>query len=157
MQQFKDIKMEMNDQPNLDRLPPPPTKPLESECCGNGCSPCVFDIYENQMKKWISKCENLQNGKCLTTEECTSLESLNPENYTDVEVTEIFAETNTMKIFRFSWEKFPTFNVQLGQHVLIRQNGISRQYTILRICKTSKTFDILIKIYEQVPDALMVS
>ena len=30
----------------------PPSKPLESECCGNGCTPCIFDWYEQKLVTW---------------------------------------------------------------------------------------------------------
>lgn len=29
-----------------------PEKPSESDCCGSGCNPCVFDIYETLVKKY---------------------------------------------------------------------------------------------------------
>jgi Oxidoreductase-like protein, N-terminal len=37
------------------------TKPLEpgkDDCCGSGCVPCVFDAYEEKLKKyneWLTK------------------------------------------------------------------------------------------------------
>jgi hypothetical protein len=43
----------MNDRPPLSndalRDDPPPRAPVEpdlNECCGNGCDPCIFDLYE---------------------------------------------------------------------------------------------------------------
>lgn len=43
----------MNDTANADTtaLPddPPPRPPVEpdpGDCCGNGCDPCIFDLYE---------------------------------------------------------------------------------------------------------------
>ena len=33
-------------------LPEPPWEPLQSDCCGSGCSPCVFDIYHEDLAKW---------------------------------------------------------------------------------------------------------
>ncbi|XP_047319027.1 uncharacterized protein DDB_G0284459 [Impatiens glandulifera] len=29
--------------------PPPPEKPLPGDCCGNGCEPCVWDIYYEEL------------------------------------------------------------------------------------------------------------
>lgn len=29
-----------------------PEKPSESDCCGSGCNPCVFDVYETLVKKY---------------------------------------------------------------------------------------------------------
>ena len=45
--------LRMNDTPipndNQLRDDPPPTPPVEpdpGDCCGNGCDPCIFDLYE---------------------------------------------------------------------------------------------------------------
>jgi hypothetical protein len=32
--------------------PRPPDKPPEEECCGRGCSPCIFDYYDIAMERW---------------------------------------------------------------------------------------------------------
>uniref|UniRef100_R4G3M8 NADH-cytochrome b5 reductase n=1 Tax=Rhodnius prolixus TaxID=13249 RepID=R4G3M8_RHOPR len=29
-----------------------PEEPSQEDCCQNGCNPCVFDIYQNQLKLW---------------------------------------------------------------------------------------------------------
>jgi len=29
-----------------------PEKPLPTDCCGTGCSRCVYDIYVEQLKKY---------------------------------------------------------------------------------------------------------
>ena len=33
------------------RLPERPVEPDPSDCCGSGCTPCVFDIYEVDLKR----------------------------------------------------------------------------------------------------------
>ncbi|NIN61171.1 MAG: hypothetical protein GWO08_11835 [Gammaproteobacteria bacterium] len=33
-------------------LPPRPQKPLPSECCERGCEKCVFDYYEEALRRW---------------------------------------------------------------------------------------------------------
>jgi hypothetical protein len=33
-------------------LPPRPEPPDPSECCGNGCNPCVHDLYGEQLAEW---------------------------------------------------------------------------------------------------------
>lgn len=32
--------------------PPPPEKPLPGDCCGNGCVPCVWDIYYEELQDY---------------------------------------------------------------------------------------------------------
>ncbi|MCE3004943.1 MAG: oxidoreductase-like domain-containing protein [Xanthomonadaceae bacterium] len=31
---------------------PPPEPPLPGDCCGNGCSPCVWDLHEEALAAW---------------------------------------------------------------------------------------------------------
>lgn len=45
--------------PDSDPMPEPPVQPDLDECCGSGCSPCIFDTYaealerhQKQLKAW---------------------------------------------------------------------------------------------------------
>lgn len=42
------------------QLPPPPPEPDLDECCGTGCDPCVFDLYEQRLERWRERCEELR-------------------------------------------------------------------------------------------------
>lgn len=42
------------------RLPPPPTEPDLDECCGSGCEPCIFDLYESRLERWHQRCEAIR-------------------------------------------------------------------------------------------------
>ena len=33
-------------------LPPRPEAPLPSDCCGSGCSPCIFELHEQELQRW---------------------------------------------------------------------------------------------------------
>ena len=33
-------------------LPDEPEEPLPSDCCGSGCSPCVYDLYHEELLLW---------------------------------------------------------------------------------------------------------
>lgn len=35
-----------------DLPPPEPERPDEQACCGNGCEPCVFDLYAEARRRW---------------------------------------------------------------------------------------------------------
>lgn len=32
-----------------------PKTPTEDDCCGNGCSPCIFDIHKKLLEEWNNK------------------------------------------------------------------------------------------------------
>ncbi|WP_343227431.1 oxidoreductase-like domain-containing protein [Rhodanobacter sp. DHB23] len=32
-----------------DPRPQPPPEPDPGECCGNGCDPCIYDLYNDQV------------------------------------------------------------------------------------------------------------
>jgi hypothetical protein len=39
--------------PATDDAPPvPPVRPDNDECCNSGCSPCVFDLYEEEVERY---------------------------------------------------------------------------------------------------------
>lgn len=35
-----------------DPMPVPPRQPELEECCGTGCDPCIFDIYEAALERY---------------------------------------------------------------------------------------------------------
>jgi hypothetical protein len=53
MLMMSDFRLHMNDashhadRGSQDDPPPlPPVEPDPGDCCGNGCDPCIFDLYE---------------------------------------------------------------------------------------------------------------
>jgi hypothetical protein len=49
----------MSAQPADAALPPPPEAPEPASCCGNGCSPCVHDVYAEELADWEARCAAL--------------------------------------------------------------------------------------------------
>ena len=42
-----------NDNQLRDDPPPrPPVAPDPGDCCGNGCDPCIFDLYEEARQRY---------------------------------------------------------------------------------------------------------
>lgn len=35
-----------------DPAPTPPVEPALEDCCGSGCVPCIFDIYEQERERY---------------------------------------------------------------------------------------------------------
>jgi len=38
--------------PDPDPMPQAPPQPDLDACCGNGCDPCIFDLYDLEMDKY---------------------------------------------------------------------------------------------------------
>lgn len=32
-----------------------PKTPLEEDCCGSGCTPCIFDVHKTMLKEWENR------------------------------------------------------------------------------------------------------
>jgi hypothetical protein len=44
-------------QPPVDTTDPRPIAPIEPDfeaCCGNGCEPCIFDLYAIERERYFS-------------------------------------------------------------------------------------------------------
>ena len=60
---------ERADNVEVAQLPERPEKPLDSDCCGNGCVPCVLDIYAEELSIWERECARIQSGETSTLPE----------------------------------------------------------------------------------------
>jgi hypothetical protein len=47
------VKQEI--QPDDDPRPAEPPRPDDSACCGQGCNPCIFDLYELERARYEAK------------------------------------------------------------------------------------------------------
>lgn len=144
-------------------LPPKPEEPLDSDCCGTGCTPCVFDIFKKNLKRWDETCSKIRHGEDITRNESLLYNShtLSPYEYGNYKVTAVTDDCSSCKILRFqtSCENFDTCNptpfrnsdvafpVKLGQHVVVKISDKSKQYTVLDVGNDG-SFQILFKIYE---------
>jgi hypothetical protein len=41
----------------LKEKPTPPREPAPEECCGKGCTPCVFDVYAEALERYNAELE----------------------------------------------------------------------------------------------------
>lgn len=108
-------------------LPAPPEEPLQSDCCGTGCTPCVLDVYQEELEKWLrlkamspqerAEWRRLQQMKHKETVMKTALSLSQYKLFTISEVEKL--TTNTF-LFTFSLPPSYTLGLQVGQHVLLR-------------------------------------
>ena len=73
--------MSLPDGPADDPRPEEPVEPDLNECCGNGCTPCVFDTYAEERRAWqqaVKDWEARQSARAGTAPE-TRTGSLGPK------------------------------------------------------------------------------
>lgn len=136
-------------------FPPKPKEPLDSECCGTGCTPCVFNIFKEKLKRWELDCEEISKGSYVQADNEPSTKTvISPYEYSKFVVKEITDDCQSCKILRFKKygcsEEEPliyyNFPVKLGQHVVLKIERKTRQYTVLDVTKDG-SFTIIFKIY----------
>lgn len=106
-------------------LPEPPEEPLQSDCCGTGCSPCVFDIYQEDLERW--------KAEALLTPEQRAARWLNPSakaeavrtalsrhEYKTFEVIAVKQESSDSFVFTFKLPAGCVLGACLGQHAVLR-------------------------------------
>lgn len=125
----------------------PPIRPNDSDCCGSGCDPCIFDVYEKQLKIY----EASKNNGALASapsKNCLSLTS-----YTEFSLIDRKPHTNSTFLFTFCYEtNNPDANLSYrpGQHFLLlgETRKFTRAYTPMSAQPERCTFTTLIKLYD---------
>lgn len=134
-----------------------PIVPDESDCCNSGCNPCIFDVYEDQLRKY--KYQQLKD--VIVKPNC-----LSPTTYSVFKLIKIVDINYNTKLLTFQYFKRYKTNYTTkddlaliyrpGQHFLLKghfiddqNNEFTRAYTPLPISNEKLlTFTILAKLYE---------
>jgi len=127
---------------------PPPCPPSPSACCGNGCTPCVNDIYEKELELWKKR-----QDKDYDAENHKVDNVMNENTYTDYECMEVVQVTPTTRIFRFYLgHNRAVLGHSAGQHLLVREvvkgEAITRQFSILSCPSQRGEFSLCVKLYK---------
>lgn len=134
-------------------FPEPPEKPLDSDCCGTGCVPCVFDIYDEEMVKWRLECDRIRSGKTITKDfpDGSFDQVLCTSEFRCFELQSIIRVTDDSCVYRFKIPGNKKLGIKIGQHLIMRGKfdgrSITRQYTPVSLIDCHGFFDVLIKVY----------
>ncbi|XP_069684819.1 NADH-cytochrome b5 reductase-like [Periplaneta americana] len=144
-------------------FPPQPEEPLPSDCCGSGCSPCVFDIYREQMVEWEKQCSDIiSNGEnCLDTNVTDlSMSPLSQTVFTPFVLISLQQHTHDTFVYLFQavrdselvHVRYP-LGIRPGQHLIMRCSEeivLTRAYTPIsdKKCSNIGQFETLIKLYD---------
>lgn len=99
-------------------LPPKPEEPLTSDCCGSGCTPCIFDIYEEDLRKWELECKSVNHSLTKRTKDAGSV--LSRSEYRAFRIDAITKMTADCCLYRFSIPDGGTLGLKTGQHIILR-------------------------------------
>lgn len=129
-----------------------PVEPLPSQCCGSGCSPCVFDLYHRELARWeaarASKDRSLLNGE--EPQSCPS--RLSPETFLAFRISAMDRLTEDTYRVRFALPRNSQLGLRPGQHLILRGKvddlEIQRAYTPISPANAEGYFEVLIKCYE---------
>jgi cytochrome-b5 reductase len=97
-------------------MPPHPRKPEEWECCGSGCVPCVFDIYEQDVKNWKERLTSAEREVPTISDDCC----LSPVEFRQFRLIKIQKETENTYRYTFSTPDRGSLNMKAGQHIVLR-------------------------------------
>ncbi|CAO2588356.1 NADH-cytochrome b5 reductase-like [Lemmus lemmus] len=129
-----------------------PVEPLPSQCCGSGCSPCVFDLYYRDLERWeAARARNdrsLLSGKQSSeTQGCST--KLSPETFLAFHISAIEKLTKDTYHVRFTLPGNNQLGLHPGQHLILRGTAdgleIQRAYTPISPVTAEGYFDVLIK------------
>ncbi|XP_029805379.1 NADH-cytochrome b5 reductase-like isoform X1 [Suricata suricatta] len=129
-----------------------PVEPLPSQCCGSGCSPCVFDLYHRELAMWeAARASN--DRSLLSGEESQSCPSkLSPETFLAFRISAMDKLTKDTYRVRFALPGNSRLGLRPGQHLVLRGKvddlEIQRAYTPISPANAEGYFEVLIKCYE---------
>ncbi|KAI5139524.1 Cub Domain-Containing Protein 2 [Manis pentadactyla] len=133
-----------------------PVEPLPSQCCGSGCSPCVFDLYHRDLARWEAARAS-KNRSLLSGEQSRSCSpKLSPETFLAFRISAIDKLTKDTYHVRFALPGNSPLGLRPGQHLILRGKvddlEIQRAYTPISPANAEGYFEVLIKCY---PTGLM--
>ena len=102
------------------RYPCQPIKPRDQDCCGNGCSTCVFDLYELELSRWRQKCQRIDDENDGGKEERNEEEEIiSIYEYRSFSLIEIM-DRSPILYFTFEIPNNKKLAMSCGQHLVAR-------------------------------------
>ncbi|XP_053325465.1 NADH-cytochrome b5 reductase-like [Spea bombifrons] len=137
---------------DVDWLSLRPVEPSPAQCCGSGCSPCIYDIYQADLSRW-EKAKEAGDAELLNRRKSETNDLfLSAGSFTAFELLLVERETEDTNRYRFKIPNGSSLGHTLGQHVILRGtvNGmeVQRAYTPINRVDTKGYFEVLIKLYK---------
>lgn len=128
-----------------------PVQPLPSQCCGGGCSPCVFDIYHRDLARWEAARARKDKTLLSGDKSQSGPSQLNTETFVAFRISDIHRFTQDTYCVRFALPGHSQLGLRPGQHLILRAQvgdlDIQRAYTPISPVSAAGYFEVLIKCY----------
>ncbi|XP_039175779.1 NADH-cytochrome b5 reductase-like isoform X1 [Crotalus tigris] len=129
-----------------------PREPLSSQCCGSGCKPCIYDIYQEDLKKWEEAKAKEDISLLSRKKQQSSNSDLTPETFMAFIISSVTQLTEDTYQYTFKLPGNSSLGLSLGQHIVLRGivNGleVQRAYTPITPVNAEGFFEVLIKCYK---------
>ncbi|XP_062479095.1 NADH-cytochrome b5 reductase-like isoform X4 [Pezoporus occidentalis] len=126
-----------------------PQEPSPSQCCGGGCKPCIYDVYEKELAQWERAKAKQDKSLLMEKKEQSNNSELNPDTFTAFSVSSVEQLTEDTYQYRFELPGNSSLCLSLGQHIVLRGavNGleVQRAYTPISPGNAEGYFEVLIK------------
>ena len=105
-----------------------PQKPLPSDCCDTGCSPCVMDLYHEELAVWERlRAMSVQERQQWVEDQHRGVSPtfvspvLSPAvGYKQFEIINIKQVTSDSFLYTFRLPENQVLGVRVGQHAILR-------------------------------------
>ncbi|XP_058033372.1 NADH-cytochrome b5 reductase-like isoform X1 [Ahaetulla prasina] len=129
-----------------------PREPLSSQCCGSGCKPCIYDIYQEDLKKWEEAKAKEDISLLSRKKQQSSNSNLTSEIFMAFIISSVTQLTEDTYQYTFKLPGNSSLGLSLGQHIVLRGvvNGleVQRAYTPITPVNAEGFFEVLIKCYK---------
>lgn len=97
-----------------------PVEPLPSQCCGSGCSPCVFDLYHRDLARWEAARASKDRSLLREKESQSCLSKLSPETFLAFHISAVDKITKDTYRVQFALPGNSRLDLRPGQHLILR-------------------------------------
>ncbi|XP_061859598.1 NADH-cytochrome b5 reductase-like isoform X2 [Colius striatus] len=129
-----------------------PQEPSPSQCCGSGCKPCIYDVYEKELAQWERAKAKQDKSLLVEKKEQSNNSELNPDRFSAFSLDSVEQLTEDTYQYKFELPGNSSLGLSLGQHIVLRGvvDGleVQRAYTPISPGNAEGYFEVLIKCYE---------
>lgn len=128
----------------------PPVEPNKEDCCNSGCNPCIFDVFENQLKLYQ---QFIESG----TEPPNDLSEngISQTEYTEYQLIKAIeiCDSHKLLLFKSISVNYKKVRWKPGDHFLLRYISkelcCTKAYTPIKQkdCAKDHDFAIILKVY----------